>query len=1312
MTGRTAPASLPQRRLWFLDKLEPGSTAYHVPIAVRLTGDLDVGALELALAAVVTRHEVLRTRFETVRAEPVQRVDPPPTVGVSIPVVEAVGEAAMDTAIEAAARRPFDLAAGPLIRAELVRQAPAEHVLVVTAHHIVMDGWSLGVLFRELSAQYSARTGGPVVDQTELPLQYGDFARWQIDRRDSGALDGLAAWWKDELAGAPDVLELPTAFPRGRRSSGAAGVARLRLGESLADDVAELALATNSTLYMTLLAAFQLLLGRLAGAGEVVVGSPVAGRIRPEIEPLIGCFINTLPIRTDLTGSPGFRDLVGRVRTASLRAFEHEELSFEAIVDVVKPDRSATETPIFQALFTVDQGSSPVTRTGVLLWQFMPVRRERVKYDVTVTVTRPGEDLEISLEYRSDLFDADWARSFLSRFRSLLSAAVLNPDLPVDRLPLLTRAERAELVSGRNQTARPYDLDTPVTELFARQVQATPDAEAVVFDGTRLTYAELEHRSAAVAARLQELGVTAGDRVGLCLLRSTDLVVGIYGVLRAGAAYLPLDPSLPPERLDFMLQDSGARVVLTHEPTRAAVPAAAVALDVEADLLAVTAGVSVGLQKVSATDTAYVIYTSGSTGKPKGVLTSHRSLVNRLLWMQEQFVLDDTDTVLQKTPFSFDVSVWEFLWPLIVGARLVVARPDGHRNPAYLARVIRDERVTTVHFVPSMLQVFTEVADLTALPSLRRIVCSGEALPAELVRRVHASGTAADLHNLYGPTEAAIDVSHWWCDPADDGAAGVPIGRPIANTQLYVVDAQGEPVPDGVCGELVIGGVQVSGGYLNRPELTVDRFIEDGFTGSGSLYRTGDLARSRQDGAIEFLGRLDHQVKLRGFRIELGEIEAALREQAGVRDAVVVVIGERLVGYVAAGEQPDDAAIRGALAARLPEYMVPAVLVRLAELPLSPNGKVDRRALPEPPSARGTGIRVAPRDGLELDLVSLWEDLLGTAPIGVTDDFFGLGGNSLQVIRMLGLVSERHGTEVPVTTMFTGAATIEALAARLREGDTTGWSPVVPFRATGSRPPLFCLPPAVGNVLSYVDLARRLDAEQPVYGLQALGLDAGQEPVANLDDVTTRFVAAIREVQPAGPYRLIGYCVGSVFAYAVARRLLDEGDDIALLAVLDGGPPNLDNGFEDADEADIAAWFGWELGRSANRRLQIDADELRGHTGERLATEVVRRAIEADVLPPDTVQAQLSRLLATFTAGVRAAREHPDVPLPRRILGLMAAEENQETNPVQRWAPLAGGGLDLVEVPGDHYSMMRPPHVDAVVKILEHELHVDERGDS
>jgi amino acid adenylation domain-containing protein len=1309
-----APTSFAQRRLWFLDRLEPGNPAYNVPVAARLRGELDVTALRRALTRITARHEVLRTTLREVDGEPVQVIGAPAEVPLPVRDISGAGDpaAAIDAAMSADGATPFDLTAGPLLRCALLRVRSDDHVLLVTAHHAVTDGWSLGVFFLELSTLYASFHAGRGDPLPPLAVQYGDYAAWQREFLTAELLESDRDYWRAALAGAPARLDLPTQFPRQGNQAGAGAIITSCLPAQLAADVCDFSEAEGATVFMTLLAAFQLTLARHAGATDVVVGSPSAGRLRPELEPMIGCFVNLLPLRADISGSPSFRDVLGRVRGAALDAYEHQNLSFEQIVDTVRPDRAVTGEPLFQVLFAVNNMPTPPLSAGALTVEFLPLRHKRAKYDLSVTATCSGDEIDLAAEYRGDLYGADWVNRFLDHYRVILAAAIAGPQRAVDELPMLPAAERQRLLDGWNDTATDFPDDVCVHELVERQVSRTPDAVAVTAEAGELTFRELDERANQIARQLREWGIGRDSRVGVCLERSLEMVAALLGVLKAGAAYVPLDPAYPATRLEQMTADAGIEAVVAHAATRDVVPPGAPrVLDLgRADL----SGLPVTAPPPAAgpSDSAYVIYTSGSTGRPKGVVNTHRGAVNRLVWTQREYRLDAADVVLQKTPYSFDVSVWEFFWPLITGARLVMARPGGHKDPRYLASLIRDERVTTLHFVPSMLLAFMETVDIADCASLRRVITSGEALPADLARRFVAAGLDCPLHNLYGPTEAAIDVSHWTCQPDEPGPT-VPIGRPVANTQLYILDPRGEPVPIGVTGELCIGGVQVAAGYLNQPELTAERFTPNPFHG-GTMYRTGDLARWRQDGAAEFLGRLDHQVKLRGFRIELGDVEAAIRAQDGVRAVVVTARRDQLVAYVAG----DPAALsseelRERVGRERPEYMVPSVIVWLDELPLLPNGKVDRKALPEPGdlTAPATG-RVPPRDGLELELITLWEELLDVRPIGVTDDFFALGGNSLQVIRLLSRITRQHGQELPVSVMFSGGATVERLARELRRDPATRkWSPVVAIRPAGARPPLFCLPPAVGNVLCYVDLARSLPAGQPVYGLQAAGLDASRRPLRHLAESVAEYTGAIRSIQPDGPYHLAGYCVGSVSAFAVARRLREAGQEVAVLAMLDGGPPSVGNGFDDADEADIAAWFAWELGRAAGRRLVIEPADLRAGTGQTLAEVLLAAAVARDVLPGDTDASQLARLLATFDAGVRAAREHEARPFDGRIVGFRAEEEPADANPVTRWRPLAAGGLVIEDVPGDHYSMMRPPQVAVLAGALDRVLADGGRGE-
>ncbi len=1033
------PLSFAQERMWFLDEMEPGSAVYAIPFALRLRGVLDRDALERSLTEIVRRHESLRTTFRSEAGSPVAVVHLPR------PVVLAVDDQA---ALEEEGRRPFDLATGPLFRARLLLLDEDEHVLVVSMHHIVSDGWSMGVFTRELVALYGAFTRGVASPLSELEVQYGDFAAWQRERLSGERLDAELAYWTERLRGAPALLELPTDRPRPAVRSHHGASHSFTLPAPLVAELRALGQQEGATLYMVLLAAWSVLLSRYSGQQDVVVGSPIAGRTRSEVEGLIGLFVNTLALRMDHSGRPTFRGVLKQARETTLGAFQHQDLPFEKLVEALAPERSLGHSPLFQVLFSLQ--NTPAAPAALRGLEVEPARvgSETTKFDLSLSMVERGDEIAAALQYATDLFDAETVERMAGHLRVLLDGIVADPERRVAELPLVGAAERARVVEEWNATATEYPSRC-IHQLFEAQAARTPDAVALVSEGLTLTYSELDASANRLAHHLRGRGIGPESRVAVCLERGLDMVVALFGVLKAGGAYVPLDPDYPRDRLAHMLADSGAALLLTEDRLLDRLPAHPAVLCVDVERAAIAAESPAAPEiAVRPENLAYVIYTSGSTGTPKGAMNQHGGVVNRLLWMQDAYGLGASDVVLQKTPFSFDVSVWEFFWPLAAGARLVMARPGGHRDPAYLVETIQAESVTTLHFVPSMLEHFLAEPGVEACTTVRRVVCSGEALPPELRTRFFTH-LQAELHNLYGPTEAAVDVSAWECTSRETGC--VPIGRPIANAQLYVLDAELAPVPVGVPGELFIAGIQVGRGYLARPALTAEKFIPDPFTPGARMYRTGDRARWMANGALEYLGRVDFQVKLRGFRIELGEIEAALREQAGVREAVAVVRGgpadPRLVAY-AVGESAESARLRDALRTRLPEYMVPAAVVVLDALPLSPNGKVDRKALPDPQWRAAEDGYVAPRDETEGVLCALWSELLGAARVGVHDDFFAMGGHSLMATRLVARVREALSVELPLRAFFEAPtpARLAAYAVSVRRAGSP--APLPPIAAT------------------------------------------------------------------------------------------------------------------------------------------------------------------------------------------------------------------------------------------------------------------------
>ncbi|MBQ1059238.1 non-ribosomal peptide synthetase [Micromonospora sp. C41] len=1056
------PISVMQQGIWFLEQLRPGNPAYLIPAAVRIRGPLDTALLRQAVDGIVARHESLRTTFELRDGRPVQVVHP----ALAIPLAETdlrgtpAGGDELEARIVAALREPFDITTGPLLRLALLRLGDDDCVLGVAMHHLVSDGWSVGVLLGELSTRYAALATGAEPALPELSVQYGDYAAWQQDWLRGEDLSADLAHWREHLAGAPAVLDLPTDRPRPPVQGFQGASQPFTLPEPVLTALGALGKQHGATTYMALLAAFGVLLRRYSGQDDVVVGVPMANRDRAEVEPLIGFFVNTLPVRVDLTGNPTFTELLGRVRDACLGAYAHQRVPFEKVVEALKPARDLSRPPIFQVGLSYQSDPLPTLALAGVEFERLPLRAQGARFDLELQLFNDAGGVSGWFEYDRDLFEPATMARMAGHYRRIVELAVAGPHTAVDELPLLDADERDAVLALSRGEARRWPGAGWAHEQIAERARRTPELPAVRFAGRTVGYGELLRRANGLARRLRAAGVGPGVRVGLVLERSVELVVGLLAIWQAGGAYVPVDPGLPARRVALMLDDADPAVVLTQRRLGEKLSwdgplwfaDELLTDDVPAD------AADDRPTPVRGTDVAYVIYTSGSTGRPKGVPNTFAGIRNRLLWMQDAYGLGPGDRVLQKTPYSFDVSVWEFFWPLMTGATLVVARPDGHRDGAYLVDTIRSEQVTTVHFVPSMLQAFLREPDVERCVSLRRVICSGEALPRDLQDRFFTR-SAAELHNLYGPTEAAIDVTAWAC--RRDDSRPVPIGRPIANTQVYVLDRHLQPVPVGVPGELHIGGVNVALGYLNRPELTAERFVADPFatpapTGGAAvtgdrdddrpparLYKTGDLGRIRADGAIEYLGRLDHQVKLRGFRIELGEIEAALTACPGVTEAVVVARAHggdtRLVAYLAGPAVPATGELISRLKERLPDYMVPAVFTTLDALPLTPNGKVDRSALPEPDLARPElrSPYVAPRDELERTVAGIWRELLGVEQVGVDDNFFELGGHSLLMAEARLRLVAAAGRDVTLVELFQ-FPTVAALAGYLNRPGADG----------------------------------------------------------------------------------------------------------------------------------------------------------------------------------------------------------------------------------------------------------------------------------
>lgn len=1041
------PTSFAQQRLWFLYQMEPHSHAYNVPLGFELKGKLNRAALERTLNEIVRRHNALRTTFSLVENQSVQIINSYQPFTLSIvdlqPLSETERISALPRLMDSEFTQPFDLEAGLPIRFTLLQLAEANHTLLVTLHHIVSDGWSVGVFYRELTTLYQAFAEGQPSPLPELSMQYADFSMWQREWLQGERLEEQLAYWQKQLSGPLPVLELPTDRRRPPRQSFNGKEYIAGLPSTLLEPLKSLGREENCTLFVTLLTAFKVLLARYTQQTDILVGIPVANRTRVETEAMIGFFVNTLVMRSDLSETPPFRELLKHVRRTALEVQSHQDLPYDKLVEVLQPERDVSRSPLVQVVFSLQNTSQSVVELRDLTFQPLDIAIESAKFDLFLALSETETGLQARLQYNTDLFDESTIARMAEHYQTLLEGIAANPDQSISQLPLLTEAERRQLLLVWNETQTDYPKDQPIHHLFDTQVRQTPEAVALVFGETEVTYEALNRRANQLAHHLQTLGIEHGDLVGLCLDRSCEMVIAILAILKAGAAYVPLDPAYPAKRLAFMLDDTQTSVLLTQQSQLEQLPAYqgnVVCLDSEWPTIERQPQTNPS-NKVISSDLAYVMYTSGSTGKPKGVEVCHRG-VARLLFGVDYVRLDRQQTFLLLAPISFDASTFELWGALLHGGRCVVY-PEGVPTFDKLGELIRAHKVSTLWLNASLFNAVID-GDAEILAGVSQVLTGGEALSPMHIQRALERLPQTQLVNGYGPTESTTFTCCYRI-PRDlsDHALSIPIGRPIANTQVYILDKQLNPVPIGVSGELYIGGDGLARGYLNRPELTAEKFVRHPFSENpeARLYKAGDLARYQLDGSIEFLGRIDHQVKLRGFRIELGEIEAVLSAHPAVQQAVVAVreatLGDpRLVAYVVArdGRELSVEALRAHLKQQLPEYMVPSAFMYLDALPLTPNGKFDRKALPawdqERPDLQEA--YTAPRTPIEEILTEIWAELFGLQQVGIQDDFFALGGHSLMATQLISRLESAVGITLPLSRIFE-ARTIAELALDITE---------------------------------------------------------------------------------------------------------------------------------------------------------------------------------------------------------------------------------------------------------------------------------------
>jgi amino acid adenylation domain-containing protein len=1326
------PLSFAQQRMWFWEQLQPGNSIYHVAEALHLQGNLNVEVLQQSLDVIVAHHEALRTNFITQDGNPVQVIQKPFPVELLIFNLQNYSHSdrhnQIENLLQQQTQRPFNFASDLMLRGCLLQIDEQEHILLLVMHHIASDGWSMGILWQQLAELYQAFLSNQPNPIAELPIQYADYAVWQRQWLKGEVLENQLHYWKQQLAGAAPVIELPTDRPRPPIQSYQGKKQAFTLPQNLSQSLQKLSQQEGVTMFMTLLAALQTLLYRYSGQEDILVGSAIAGRNHAELEGLIGFFVNTLVLRSHLGGNPTFRDLLAQVRTVALDAYAHSDLPFEKLVEELQPERSLSHHPLFQVMFVLQNAFNQGLQLPGISLTSLELDSCRAKFDLTLELQETADGIKGTIEYNTDLFDPATINRMLGHFQSLLAGIVAHPEQPISELPLLTPAEHHQLLQEWNNTQTNYPPRQCIHQLFEAQVETTPDAVAIVLGQQQLTYQQLNQRANQLAHHLQSLGVGPEVMVGLCAQRSLEAVIALLAILKAGGAYLPLDPIYPPERLSWMLEDAQVSVLLTQQHLKDRLPlspAKVICLDSDAEMFTRHSQKNT-LSRTTPDNLAYVIYTSGSTGRPKGVTIPHRGVV-RLVKDTNYVNLSTQDVFLQLAPISFDASTFEIWGCLLNGGKLAVMPPHTPSLPE-LAQALKDYSVTVLWLTAGLFHLMVDeyVEDLR---QVRQLLAGGDVLSVPHVQKLLQGASQCRLINGYGPTENTTFTCCYALDHNTPINGSIPIGRAIANTQTYILDRNLQPLPIGVPGELYIGGDGLARGYLHQPELTNQKFIPHPFSNQpgDKLYKTGDLVRYLPDGNIEFLGRLDYQVKIRGFRIELAEIEAALDQHPSVLKTVVMaredIPGDkRLVAYIVPHENlaPSIPELRQFLQQQLPEYMVPSAFVVLDILPLTPNGKVDRRALPAPDTSSlnlATEI-VAPRNQVERQLTEIWQQILGIQTISIKDNFFDLGGHSLLAIKLFWQVEQIFGKNLPLATLFQ-SGTIEALSKIISpEGSVSAtastWTSLVPIQPNGSKPPFFCIHGLGGEVLCFRELAMCLGADQPFYGLQPQGLDGKQPLHTRVEDMAADYIREIQTLQPQGPYFLGGYSFGGIVAFEMAHQLHRQGQKVALLAMLDSSIPGCDQRlpfvkrvFEHFNNLlqmgpaylwqRVEIWSEWAWDNLKRGKYLLQKKYLLDKNGRpNYLFDVAQHLLETD------------KHIELMETNLEAVNAYTFQVYPGQIVLLRTDDETRgvalgvQYDPQFGWGELVGGGVDIHYIPGSHLNLLNEPSVQVVAEKLQY----------
>ena len=1320
------PLTHTQRRAWFLAQLDPNSTAYNEARAYKLSGVIEVAALRESFRALLKRHEILRTTYASVGDQPMQFVHDDPAVDFElIDLVSRLALKDMDVlgrTLAEAAREPFDLSRGPLVRFRVIHLDENEYVLLRVWHHIVTDGWSSGVFEREVSALYNAEVAGQPAQLPALPIQYADYALWQRQWLSGAVLEQQLCYWKKQLADLA-TLELPTDRPRPALQSYRGARLEVGLADALGEGLKALGRKEGATLFMAGLAAFKVLLYRYSGTADIAIGTPIAGRGRTELEGLIGFFANTLVLRTDLSGVPTFRQVLARVRESALGAYTHQDLPFEKLVEELAPVRDLSRNPLFQVCFALQNMPGRGLTLQGLEVERVELTTEHAKFDLSLDLRERDGQLRMSFEYCTDLFERGTIERLAEHFGVLLGSILADPDQSIETLALMSEAERHRILVQWNDTAALYPKDKTLAELFEAQVRRTPDALALIHEDQRLSYTQLNARANQLAHYLRARGVGPDVPVAICMERSPALIVGLLGIVKAGGAYVPVDPELPAERVAFMLEDSGAQFLLTQDALLERLPAGACQrLCMDRDWNEIAAhGSEDPPNQSTPRQLVYLMYTSGSTGTPKGVAIRQQSVI-RLVARPNYMDISPNDTIAQVSSVAFDAATFEIWGALLNGARLAILSRDIVLSPPRFVAALEAHHVTCMFLTTALFnRVSIEMPD--AFRSLRHVLFGGEACDPNRVKAVMKAGPPARLVHVYGPTETTTFATYHVVRESEERAT-IPIGRPISETQVLLLDPRGQLVPPGVVGEIHIGGLGVAAGYLNRLAETQARFVPHPFEPvSGILmYRTGDLARWLADGSIEFVGRNDDQVKIRGFRIEPGEIGAVLATHPDVRACHVEARRQStgdvgLTAYVVVddsdGERLSPAALRRFLASRLPAYMIPAAFVALGSLPLTINGKVDTRALPDPAAsdALERAESVAPRDSFERTMCRVWSEVLGIERIGLDDNFFEIGGHSLLAAKLFARLDEELGRSPALGILFI-APTVRLLADHYRDSAMLVDEPsraLVPLRSEGTRPPLYFLPGVFGNVVGYVDFVRELGPDQPIYGLQSIGLTGRAEPFGSIEAMAKHYLSEVRAHQPRGPYALVGACFGATVAYEMARQLMAAGEVVAFLGLIAPTAREGDEADQRKSRAPRVVKRAVALGNLMRERLRAYLMDMRGLSPAARLSYLMRKvhSLSGTVVKPHAfngVQRELNQR-EVYHANLHALDSFLRRPLKGalvafEILEIVEAGLPEDRPPID-WESYWQGPLTWHVLPGkDSGDMLAGANARAVATLL------------